>query len=131
MTLIYALELSNASRCRHSWHQYRLPTSACIWVLRLTCSSAIQSVIILPALGRQAWYCGINPVIEHAQEAQGVWSNATAGWRFYGSLVEGKTQPCGEWDTGEMWECPFFVELPSSAGNHLVIPAVLTSDSAH
>lgn len=39
-----------------------------------------------------------------------------AGWKFDGSLVEGKTKPCGEWDTGEMWECPFFVQLPCSAG---------------
>ena len=36
-----------------------------------------------------------------------------AGWTFEGCLVEGTTKPCGEWDTGEMWECPFFVELPS------------------
>ena len=36
-----------------------------------------------------------------------------AGWKFEGCLVEGNTKPCGEWDTGEMWECPFFVELPS------------------
>ena len=50
---------------------------------------------------------------------------APAGWRFDGSLVEGKTKPCGEWDTGEMWECPFFVELPSSAGTYLIPPAVL------
>jgi len=64
-----------------------------------------------------------DPAIHHGsrQESAPVQASiesvhAAVGWKFEGSLVEGKTKPCGEWDTGEMWECPFFVELPSSAG---------------
>ena len=51
---------------------------------------------------------------DHEHKAK--YACSSTGWRFHGSLVEGKTKPCGEWDTGEMWECPFFVELPGTGG---------------
>ena len=78
-----------------------------------------------------AWYFTLCP-LQHVvalwhQTSDWVYSGgwqtcvcAGVGWRFDGSLVEGKTKPCGEWDTGEMWECPFFVELQTSAGTQLM-----------
>lgn len=39
-----------------------------------------------------------------------------AGWHYQGDLTNGKTRRCldgADWDTGAMWECPFFVQLSS------------------
>ena len=38
------------------------------------------------------------------------------GWQYQGMFTEGKSRPCEDWDLGEMWECPFFVELPHTSG---------------
>lgn len=35
-----------------------------------------------------------------------------AGWEFKGELTEGRSAPCGDWDMGAMWECPFLLPLP-------------------
>ena len=40
-----------------------------------------------------------------------------AGWQYQGMFTQGKSRPCDDWDLGEMWECPFFVELPDTAGS--------------
>jgi hypothetical protein len=39
-----------------------------------------------------------------------------AGWQCSGSFIKGRSKACGEWDLGEMWECPFFVCLPHTSG---------------
>ncbi len=43
-------------------------------------------------------------------------ADSAAGWSCSGPFIKGKSRPCGEWDLGEMWECPFFVCLPHTAG---------------
>jgi len=35
------------------------------------------------------------------------------GWEYVGELTEGRSAPCGDWDLGDMWECPFLVPLPA------------------
>lgn len=40
----------------------------------------------------------------------------STGWHYQGDLTNGKTRRCldgADWDTGAMWECPFFVQLSS------------------
>ena len=34
-----------------------------------------------------------------------------AGWEFKGELPAGRSRPCGDWDMGAMWECPFLQPL--------------------
>ena len=35
----------------------------------------------------------------------------SAGWEFKGELPAGRSRPCGDWDMGAMWECPFLQPL--------------------
>jgi hypothetical protein len=58
---------------------------------------------MLWALGREGSACAIHSQFIHL---------CGAGWRCEGDFAEGAPRPCGEWDLGEMWECPFFIAPP-------------------